>query len=76
MCYSMPTSIKNIVLRWDTLQPNRGYKFDTLEKSNIAKLSALNQQMGKILSVLVVVVPYVQFTAPMTFCVLSTLKNS
>jgi hypothetical protein len=39
------------------------------------KLWALNQQLGKILLVLVEPVPFVWFIAPMTFCVLSTLIN-
>jgi hypothetical protein len=63
-------------IRWDTQQPNRGCKPDILENSNIEKLSALNQQQDKIPVVLVVAVPYVWFTAPMIFCVLSMLKNS
>jgi hypothetical protein len=63
-------------VRWDTLQPNRDYLSDSLENSNIEKLSALNQQLGKILLVLVVGIPYVWFIASMTFCVLSTLINS
>jgi hypothetical protein len=43
-------------IRWDILQPNRACKLDSLENSNIEKLSTLNQQMGKILLVLVVVI--------------------
>jgi hypothetical protein len=63
-------------LRWHTLQSNRGSILDNLENPNIENLLALNQQLGKILLVLVVAVPYVRFTVPMTFCVLSTLINS
>jgi hypothetical protein len=64
------------VIRWDTPQPNRTCKPDSLENSNIEKLSALNQQLCKIPLVLVVAVPYVRFTAPIIFCVLSMLINS
>jgi archaellum biogenesis protein FlaJ (TadC family) len=46
---------------------------NSLENSKIEKLWALNQQLGKILVVLVVTVPYVRFIAPMAFYVLSTL---
>jgi hypothetical protein len=60
----------------DPLQPNRACKPDSLENSNIEKLWVLNQQLSKILLVLVVAVPYVWFTTPMTFSVLSTLINS
>jgi hypothetical protein len=64
------------VLRWDTLQPNRACKPDSLENSNIEKLSALNQQLSKIPLVLVSAISYVQFTTPMTFFVLSTSINN
>jgi hypothetical protein len=62
-----------VALRWDTPQPNSRCEPDSLDNSNIEKLSALNQQQSKIPLVLVVAVPYVRFTTPMTFCVLSTL---
>jgi hypothetical protein len=65
-----------LTVRWDTLQLNRACKLDSLENSNIEKLSALNQQLGKILLVLVIAVLYVWFTASMTFYVLSMLINS
>jgi hypothetical protein len=48
-------------LRWNTLQLNKAYKLDNLENSNIKKLLALNQQLGKILLVLVVAKPYMWF---------------
>jgi hypothetical protein len=54
-------------VRWDPLQPKRACKPNSLENSNIEKLWALNQQLSKILLVLVVVVPYAWFTTPMTF---------
>jgi hypothetical protein len=63
-------------LRWDTLQPHRACKQDNLENSNMEKISTFNQQLRKILMALVVAISYVWFTAPMTFCVLSTLINS
>jgi hypothetical protein len=44
-----------------TLQLNMAYKPECVEKSHIEKLPTLNQQLGRIL--LVLVVPYVQFIA-------------
>jgi hypothetical protein len=47
-----------------TLQLNMACKPDSAEKSHIEKLPTLNQQLSKILLVLVVAIPYVQFKAP------------
>ena len=66
----------HVRLWWEAPQPNKAYKPNSLENSNIKKLWALNQQLSKILLVVVVIVPYIQFIAPMMFCVLSTLINS
>jgi hypothetical protein len=63
-------------LRWISPFPSRACKPSSLENSNIEKLWAMNEQLSKILLVLVVVVSYVRFTTPMTFCVLSMLINS
>jgi hypothetical protein len=55
---------------------DRASSLNSLENSNIECLWALNQRLTKILVVLVVAVPYVWFTTPMTFCVLFTLINT
>jgi hypothetical protein len=64
------------LLRWDPPFPSRACKPSSIENSKIEKLSALNQQVGKILLFLDVAWPYAQFIVPMTFCVLSILINS
>jgi hypothetical protein len=53
--------------------PNMVSQLNNLENSNIEQLWAVDQQLSKIL---VVVVSYVWFTTPMAFCVLSTLINN
>jgi hypothetical protein len=72
-CKPIPSLPSGSALRWNTIQPNTACKPDNLENSNIEKLLALNQQLGKIIIKSTI---GQDFTGPSCNCILYLVYNT